>query len=442
MNTKKLVEETFLAPFAKPGREYVGVELEFPLLNLAKAPVDKQVACGLMTHLLEHGFQTSERDMDGNPAFLVNQDGDELSFDNSYNNFEFAMAKGKNLSCIANRFYRLYALVQNFLLPQGHTLCGMGTNPYQPSIERAQVRYPIYLAIGKFLEQYRSGRYHEFPDFPAYLSSVQTHLDVPLDKLPRALTLFARMDFVRALLFSNSLPFPGIKGMEKTICFRDYLWEKSGFGSLLGNVGKVEGIFRTAEDIMAAIMKKSVFLWEDHGAYELIPPVSLEAYFSSGANPEDIRNYLSFQNVEVTQRGTLEIRSDCTQPVQSAFAPPAFHLGVFHKLEEAEAKMEIYFQNQIPDELVSRPDCNAILRNSVIYEEKVPGGNEAAARLLKELVELAEDGLRERGRGEEEYLAPLAERAEMLTCPAKETRSRLREGEALESIIHTYSSWN
>ena len=110
MNTKQLVEETFLAPFAKPGREYVGVELEFPLLNLAKAPVDKQVACGLMTHLLEHGFQTSERDMDGNPAFLVNQDGDELSFDNSYNNFEFAMAKGKNLSCIANRFYHWYRI--------------------------------------------------------------------------------------------------------------------------------------------------------------------------------------------------------------------------------------------------------------------------------------------------------------------------------------------
>ena len=66
--------------------------------------------------------------------------------------------------------------------------------------------------VDDFLKTY--GKDTKFPDFPAYLSSVQTHLDVDLQTLPTAYTYFAKLDFVRAILFSNSPDFEPAKLTE------------------------------------------------------------------------------------------------------------------------------------------------------------------------------------------------------------------------------------
>lgn len=435
MDSRELIYEAFLAGFAQEGRRSIGVELEFPLLNLAKAPVTEELAHGLMAYLLMHGFRADEYDTEGRPVFLINADGDELSFDNSYNNFEFAMAKTEDLTAVSERFYRLFDLVQDYLLPRGHTLCGMGSNLYHPYIQPSPVKYPVYEAIGRFLRGFRGGAYHNYPDFPAYLSSVQTHLDVPLTQLPRAFTLFAALDFVRALLFSNSPAFPDAAGYERTVCYRDTLWERSGFGSLADNVGKVEGVFRTPEDIVNKLLGKSMFNRVRNGQYELFEPVSVGRYFQSGAPASDVEYYLSFQNVEVTRRGTLEIRSDCTQPLHSAFAPPAFHLGLLTGLTEAEAMLYGFFEREVSEQVRCSPHRNALLRDAVILRGELPASEQAVRRLLMGLVELAEEKLRARGLGEERLLRPLHRRAEELSCPARETMRQMAAGVPLEELI-------
>ncbi len=437
MKINTLIRQAFLTPFTRPDRRYIGVELEFPLLNLAQAPVDRDTATTLMAHMMTKGFDTVQEMAEGHPVFIQNAAGDVLSFDNSYNNFEFSMAKDENLADIARRFYTYYAEVQAFLLPRRHKLCGLGTNPFQPFVKLDAVDIPIYGIIRAFLSAFSGGAYHTYPDFPAYLSSIQTHLDVPLAQLPRALTLYAALDFVRALLFSNSLPFPQASGFSETVCFRDYLWERSGFGSLSCNVGKPTGPFACEQDIIDAIARRSLFFRMREGRYERIQPQTLADYFATEGQAEDLDCYLSFQTVEVTRRGTLEIRSDCAQPVREAFVPAAFNLGILQAVPEAEALLSAFFTDHgIPE----TPDRNRILRDRVVYQYQLPAAREAVRRLLLDLVALAEHGLKSRGMGEEALLQPLYTRAEQITCPAREMRRQLARGADLTDIIQQYSA--
>ena len=439
MNTRELIEKEFLSRFFCEKRKYAGVELEFPLLSLSGGSVSPQVIGGLIEYLLKKGFKTDGTDIFGNSVFLINEDGDSLSFDNSYNNFEFAMAKDENLYNVAVRFYKLYQLVQNYLLPNNHTLCGLGSNPNHAKAETYPVDFPIYRTLRTYLSDFSGGYFHRYIDFPAWLSSVQTHLDVDAVTLPRALTLFAGMDFVRGLLFSNSLSFSDDKNHENTLCFRDYLWEHSGFGYLADNTGPVCGEFRTLDDITDMIAKKSMFLNYRDGQYSIMKPIQFDTFFDTVGKPSDIEGYLSFKNVEITRRGTLEIRSDCAQPLGAAFAPPAFNLGIFYSLSEAESLMQEFF-SLLPIEIAESPARNKLLRRMVIGGEPLPVKEESVKALLIKLITLAEDSLKERGFGEECFIKPLYNRAQMLSCPAKATKERLEQGELMAQIITDYAN--
>ncbi len=439
MNARELVEKEFLSRFFQEDRKYTGVELEFPLLSLDGGSVSEEVIRGLIGYLFENGFKTDGTDIHGNSVFLMNEDGDSLSFDNSYNNFEFAMAKDENLFSVAIRFYKLYQLVQNFLTERGHTLCGLGTNPHHHKAETYPVDYPIYCTLREYLSEFSGGYFHRYTDFPAWLSSVQTHLDVDAATLPRALTLFAAMDFVRGLLFSNSLPFKDSPTHEDALCYRDYLWEHSGFGYLADNTGPVCGQFNSLDDIIDMICKKSMFLSYRNDQYKIISPTRLDTYFEVEGVPSDIGGYLSFKNVEITRRGTLEIRSDCAQPVGAAFAPPAFNLGIFHGLSEAEALMQDFFSH-LPAEMADSPSRNKILRRMVINGEPLPVREETVKALLMKLVTLATHKLEERGLGEERLLAPLMARAQRLSCPAKFMKEHLAKGESLKQVMADFAN--
>ena len=61
--------------------------------------------------------------------------------------------------------------------------------------------------------------------------------------------------------------------------------------------------------------------------------------------------------------------------------------------------------------------------------------------LLLSVLALAEDGLKKRGFNEEIFLAPLYERAEKQTNPAKEMREGLRSGTPILDYVYEYGSY-
>lgn len=407
MDTRKLIYDTFLKPFES--REYgnVGAELEFPLVNLAKAPVDENVAKGMFDYFLQKGFKV-ELEENGQPLFITNENGDCLSFDNSYNNFEFALNYADDINALANRFYKLLDDVQNYFNSFNHTLVGIGSNPYKKYAKKSHVDFSTYNMVDKYLTEF--GKNTPYPDFPAFLSSAQTHMDIPLKDLPKAYTLFGKLDFVRALLLANSPDFD----RRGYILYRDYLWEQSAFSLCPNITGKVDEKFKTTEDLVSYILKKGIFNRIRNGKYEIFAPIPLKEYFArEDAREEDINCYLSFKNVEITRRGTLEIRSDCAQPFEAAFAPAAFNVGILYNMDKASERLDVFFK----DEKITL--SNTSLREKAAKGEEICD-EEALFTLLEDMLVLAEEGLKKRNKGEEKFLAPLFDRAARLSNPGKE----------------------
>ncbi|MBQ7953601.1 MAG: hypothetical protein IJ332_02515 [Clostridia bacterium] len=424
MYYKDIINDRFIKPLLNKKTGIVGVEMEFPVLNTQKQPVDKAVALGLLDMFLQIGFKTEDTDTEDNPAFITNSEGDCISFDNSYNNIEFSMSYGDNLNAIKERFCIYLKKSQSFLNQQGYIITGMGTNPYKKYINQNHVSYPVYNMVDEYLHRFNNDETHAFPDFPSYLSSVQTHLDINAEDLPKTATLFAKIDFLRGLLFSNSPDFD----FGKTLCYRDFLWAKSAFGICKTNTGAVDEEYRTLEDISESFYKRHMFNCIRDGKYQSFYPVKITEYFKDNP-PEDIEQFLSFRHIEITCRGTLETRSDCTQPLYDAFAPPAFNLGIAHNIERAIS---------ITNELLKDSNLtNSYLRRCV---SEGCGISEISKEQLSEyalcMVHIAEEGLIKRGLGEEVLLKCLYKRAETLQCPAMYT---LKNKDPIEDVIKKYS---
>lgn len=406
-----LIYNSFIKKFENKKIGNIGVELEFPLINLNGGDVDTEFAKGIFDFFKKEGF----KNCDDEGFFIENDTGDVLSFDNSYNNFEFSLNYGDNLIELKSRFDVYFKKVQDYFKEKNHTLAGIGTNPNKKSISQNRVEFSTYNMVNMFLKTY--GKNTKYPDFPAYLSSVQTHLDVDIKSLPKAYTYFAKLDFVRAILFSNSPDFDN----KKYRCYRDFLWEQSAFSMCSNITGKVDGEFENIDDIVNYILTKDMFNKKRNGKYEVFEPVNIKEYFENekyGAKESDIEEYLSFKNIEITRRGTLEIRSDCTQPFDSSFAPCAFNLGILENLDEACGAIDDFFyENDIEKN-------NTELRNIVVKGENLDKicDEDFLSAFLYDLAEIAEEGLIARGKGEEELLNPIYKRCATLKCPMEENK--------------------
>lgn len=390
-NPREIIYERFITPFADKKIGNIGVELEFPLINTNGGDIDTEFVASIMDFIGKKGFSCVLYGTGGEKLFMENDKGDTLSFDNSYNNFEFSMMYGDNLLEIKSRFDTYYNMVQKYLSQKGHTLVGRGTNPNYRSIGVNHTPFSTYNMVQEYLHNFP--KTHKYCDFPAFISSVQTHLDIPENLIPSAYTLFVRLDFVRGLLFGNSPDFEG-KGWR---IFRDYLWEKSGFGNCPNITGSIDKAFENIEDVIDFFLEKGMFNRIRDGKYEIFPPTPIKDYFTqTDAKEEDIECYLSFCNVELTRRGTLEIRSDCAQKEGRFFMPPAFNLGILNNMDKARETIDAFTKN------CGIEKTNSELRSLVAEcrEEEIAPKYLLHA-LCAKMLDVAREGLLKRGKGEE-----------------------------------------
>ena len=390
-NPREIVYDRFIKPFVGKKTGSIGVELEFPLINNSGGDIDIPFVASIMDFIGKKGFSCVLYGVNGEKLFMENEKGDCLSFDNSYNNFEFSMMYGDNLLDIKSRFDSYYEMVQNYLMQKNHSLADRGTNPNFKNISVNHTPFATYNMVQEYLHKFPGT--HGYNDFPAFMSSVQTHLDIESMDIPEAYTLFCKLDFVRGLLFGNSPDFEG-KGWR---IFRDYLWENSGFGNCPEITGSIDRSFKSIDNVVDFYLEKGIFNRIRDGKYEVFKPVRMKDYFlSPDAREDDIECYLSFRNVELTARGTLEIRSDCTQKKGRFFMPPAFNLGIISNMQKAKTALDKFFE----DFNITEP--NSTLRKLVAEckEEKI-----APKYILDEfcvqMLLIAREGLINRGRGEE-----------------------------------------
>lgn len=431
---KNIIVRRFIQPLEKREGHFVGIEIELPIVNLKKAPVSFDLVHKMTEDFVQtQGFSEITRDEDGWINHACHPEtGDTLSYECSYNTIEFSFAREQDIHIVEKRFRAYVDAVQAYLLPAQHTLTGMGINPGYHFNENKPVANGRYRMLYHFLQSYKEYDkrmpFHEFPNFGMFSAASQVQLDVSRENVLEAINTFNRLEPLKALLFANSVwdHNPDI------LINRDWLWVNSLQGLNPHNVGILRNELNTIDDLVDYIASMSMYCVERDGHYLYFTPMKAEEYFDADEvtgtyhTPEgkqqltfkpkesDIVYLRSFKYVDLTFRGTLELRSVCTQPIADSFASAAFHAGLMEMLPELTellSEADLYRQGLTPyvlRELLGRQSVPAFLNKRELSE------------LLIAVLDLARKGLYQRGFHEEHFLDILYHRAQSLTNPAKE----------------------
>ena len=450
----KLYEE-FIKP-TNQDKNFIGIEIEIPIINLDKKAVDFDVVHTITDKFQKqfNDFKADGIDYDGNVFALKNPKNEDIvCYDCSYNNIEFAMGREKELFSINERFSEYYAFVKESFEEYNHTLTGMGINPYRKYNINEPIPSERYLMLYHHLKSFSNYEnipmhFHKYPEYGMFSSASQVQLDVTKENLIQTINVFSKIEPIKALLFSNSVLYGED---DKYTCFRDALWEYSTHGVNPHNIGVYDVDFKDLNDLQAYLESLNIYCVMRDGAYINFPSMNLLEYFAqdyvSGeiycdgeyrkidVKPliSDIKYLRPFKFINLTFRGTVEFRSICTQPIRDSMCVAAFHLGLKDKLDELE---EIVSKDNV---LYHRGYTAGELRKLLI-QDKLPEfiNLDCLCDLSREIVDLACDGLEQRGIGEEIFLNPLYDRIKRRSNPGKDVIKSVNNGIEIEKIIEDY----
>lgn len=409
----KLLKEKYLSNMKEDSELFVGVELEFPIVETNGNKTNIEVTKNLFRTLANlSDFEVEKKDDDQNPIQLVHcSSKDRILFELSYNTIEFAFERARSINEVAKRFEDYLKIIQPILQENNHEIQGHGIHPFWKENDNSPVKIERYKMLMAFLAMNGTGmKTHSYPSYGAFICGNQVQLDVRRDNYLRIINAFNKIEAAKAYLFSNS-EFSA-EAWDTKIA-RDIFWEESLHGYYKENVGIYPKDYQSEEEFFNNLARTAIFTATREGKSYYFKPIRAEDYldqkeitaYTADGNEkiikpvkEDLKQHRSYQFQDLTARGTVEFRSVCTQPLETTFAPIAFELGLFVELEKLENYLEdsSFFKNEEQDYRKLRKKYS---KKILSKEEK-----EAIQSFSKDLLDIAEAGLMKRGYGEEKFL--------------------------------------
>lgn len=426
-----LVRRYCRAPAAGgPNDVSIGLELEFPLVTRSgnrrevTAPVVGRLcdALGLMpVQVTSAGEIVAAR----RPS-----SGAVIAYEYARSLLEISLPPGRCCLTLQRTVLHLLAEIGAALDPLGLELAFSGKHPQAWARREPALSTPHYAAVSDFLHRFGDGT-EEDRAFVAYTASVQTHIGATSTTLPGLLEMLRDIGFVRALLLANS---PSDARPFEALIERDGLWRDTAFGRLLARAPPVR--LDAIEDVLAIEASKSIWCADRDGIRWVFEPIMLSDLVS---NPvvaarghdgigsvagrirlelADLTTFRGYDDVVPTRYGTVEVRGDCQQPVDALLAPTALYVGLAARLEEAVSLV----RSVVP------AGTGPSLRRTAIGTGWAMGGTRPDLSIdaaCSDILALAHDGLKLRGRGEETLLDPLYARLDRRTNPALDSLARM-----------------
>ena len=416
-----LLKKRYLENIKETPDLFVGVELEYPVVNLEGKATDIEVVKELFRYLPSVlGFTIEKVDEFGNPIQLLDPvSQDTILFEVSYTTIEFAFGRAKSIQEVEERFRDYMDLIQKKLGEANHAIIGSGIHPYWEKNENQPVAYARYQMLMAYLNLSRSKTnvdLHDYPQYGAFICGSQVQLDVSKSNYLRVINAFTQIEAAKAYLFANS-EFSGADWDTKIS--RDIFWEESMHGIYPENVGVNARLFKDEDDFFDYLDHSAIFTAGRDGHTYYFNPIQARDYLTTPEiqaftlngdevliypQEEDFQTHRSYQYQDLTTRGTIEFRSVCTQPLNRTFAATAFHLGLLLNLN----KLEAYLQSA-PFFTTFGRDYKSLRRQ---FSKKMLTDEEETAivEFSKGLLLLAEEGLEKRGKQEMAYLQPLRDK--------------------------------
>lgn len=418
---KELLKQRYYEPIKEQPELFVGIELEYPVVNLSGNATDVSLTKQLLVYLLDNfDFQADKYDSDNNPIQLIDKaSGDMILFEVSYNTIEFAFAKVERISEVEERLDTYLGIIQPYLQNDNHELQGWGVNPNWAKNDNRPVKSPRYEMLMDFLELSKAKNdsfFHDYPEYGSFICGSQVQLDVSKTSYLRVLNAFNQIEGPKAVLFANS----EFLGSDWDLALsRDVFWENSMHGVFKENAGVFPKVFKSEDDYFSYLSETAIFTAKRGDETYYFEPIRAKDYLSTPSvkarsihgevvtiepSEEDFKTHRSYQFQDLTTRGTVEFRSVCTQPFSATFAPAAFHLGLLVNLETLESILKDTSLFEVFD--YDYPRIRCLFSKKEISKDDF----KLILPLTEALLTCAEDGLKNRGFGEEVYLAPLQER--------------------------------
>ena len=414
----ELLKKRYLKNIKENPDLFVGIELEFPIVNLEGKATDGEVVKDLFRYLpLVLGFTIEKVDDFGNPIQLLDPvSQDTILFEVAYTTIEFAFGKAKSIQEVEERFNFYMATIQNKLGEANHAIVGCGIHPNWDKNENCSVSYPRYQMLMAYLNLSRNvtkSDLHHFPEYGAFICGSQVQLDVSSSNYLRVINAFTQIEAAKAYLFANS-EFSGADWDTKIS--RDIFWEESMHGIYSENVGVNTRLFKDEDDFLDYLNHSAIFTAERDGETYYFYPIRAKDYLGTTEihafaldgeeillypQEKDFESHRSYQYQDLTTRGTIEFRSVCTQPLDRTFTSAAFHLGLLVHLDKLEAYLRTapFFTTAGRDYKLLRRQFS---RKKLTDEEET-----TIIEFSKELLILSEEGLEMRNKQEMIYLEPL-----------------------------------
>lgn len=422
---KELLKQRYYLPIKEQPELFVGIELEYPVVNLSGNATDVSLTKQLLIYLIDNfGFKADKFDSDNNPIQLIEQaSGDMILFEVSYNTIEFAFAKASRIAEVEERLDAYLNMIQPYLRNHNHELQGWGVNPNWAKNDNSPVKSPRYEMLMDFLELSKAKNnpfFHNYPEYGSFICGSQVQLDVSKISYLRVLNAFNQIEGPKAVLFANS----EFWGSDWDLAIsRDVFWENSMHGVFEENAGIFPRVFKNEDDYFSYLSETAIFTAKRAEETYYFEPIRAKDYLNKSAiqawsihgkevsikpSEDDFKTHRSYQFQDLTTRGTIEFRSVCTQPFSATFAPAAFHLGLLVNLERLEniLKDSPFFEAFDFD----YPRIRRLFSKKDISDTEL----KLIFPLTEALLVCAEDGLKSRGFGEEIYLAPLKEKLKAL----------------------------
>ncbi|HXF64218.1 MAG TPA: glutamate-cysteine ligase family protein [Caldilineaceae bacterium] len=395
----------------------VGREAEFPVVDAQGRAADVR---RLWEALAAPGDLTPKVDS-GNPNLIVGLDGET---------FSYALEVGVGTVEINTRPCDALAEIETIMLEatarlvraaaaHGWLVLGYGVQPVTPptlSLMSPKQRYQsLYRAMGDEWLWY------------AVTASDQTQVDVGRDELVHMLNFGNLMAPVIIALCANSPVYGG--------ALSPYCSGREGQMAAIHASEHRHGMparpYASIADYVATVSQSTYLIRREHG--EVLPSSHLftEYLAEHGADFDAFlfhEHYIWNSARLRVAYGTIELRPACQQPWREQMAATALNLGLI----EASHAIDAYVQEALGPGYweIMRTYHRQAIRRGLAAPQPAPG-------FLAQIVELAEAGLRARGRGEERYLAPILGRLARGENPAQRAR-RIFQTDGLQGLIaHT-----
>ncbi|CAM1373490.1 glutamate-cysteine ligase family protein [Tenacibaculum xiamenense] len=414
----------------------IGIECEIPIVTIDGNAAPYSIIKNMFFYLEKEGFKlvTDKQGKEVESAIIINNDSfekfncfyDSVTTDVGYSIIELVLAPQTDLIKLEHYLSELLNLLKGYFKMHNCLMLGYGIQPLgDPSLSLMMPK-ERYFFFNKFSS---NNIVPENKGSDACLLTItasnQCHVEIEEEKTILAINTLNALSGLQIALCANSPIWLGKveKGVKAN---REDLW-KHCFPNRKEQIG-IPPKFKDEVDYIEYLLNFKPFLIEREGHFYKILNKETYAEYLEGEEPcfveslngdiikikpeiEDVNQMFSctwFNTRLVPKHGTIESRMCCQQPPSETLSTTALTLGLIENLEVAKS-----FERRYPLSFWKELRVNAIKNSMRIFIGRI-----SIVPLIKELLDIAKDGLLKRNMNEERFLTPLYHRLEKRESPA------------------------